>query len=675
MVFRLPSEDLKTPIPLIFNHLYEHKDDLSLKIDRSIYYLDYLSIIIKEYRYRLSYPLVYSYPTPDTQSTTMSPQNIPTLTPDNQKLVLDYVDNPPHLGSTHRIYDYYASIRKQELPKEIVIDPTIRKLSQPILRYLSNQRLDAKFGDDLERTCYLDPKQIISFDTKANHLTGPIQSRPIPEEEQQLKLFTEKAASFKHGTVLTRSTEQFRSHWQRRFGRFFVGLDWSHLVVAGGSVLRALLNQEWHKYIPAYDRSDIDFFVYGLQDSPNIFEEQSRFFDIVKHLMETYARNIDEQPFVYVTKEAVTFVPRHSPGAPKVQLILRSNSCIGQVIHNFDVDCCGVAFDGQELWMTRRARVAIQTQRNCYDPSHFSKSYVYRLMKYSRRGFSVVVPCLPEILDLESLDIERCSKSGSFLGQLLWLSHRNSRFLAKVAKVAEKAEKRRTAELQHRLRKSLPTPPDSSVQIDSDEDSDDDPLIDTSDYDGLSEYDGDQDLISQVYRQLEKKSSLQEAYSWLIPYKDRFLNKLEPLKTGHILFTNLSRDNGHLFDFSQLNGLMFSTPISETSLVDMMKRSHAGKINNCSFICRARTSTITYQQRLDQVDKAYQPIRTSYLLYSHTSKVEVVEIPKIPKIASLPSVPKPVESTEQMNNDRIQAILRVTEQLTLLLEEMLKTQK
>ena len=82
----------------------------------------------------------------------------------------------------------------------------------------------------------------------------------------------------------------------------------------------------------------------------------------------------------------------------KFQFILRLYKSPSEIVHGFDVDCCGILYDGHCLWATKRALYAIQNKVNWFDPSRSSPSYAYRLSKYSIRGFKISLPHFDESL-------------------------------------------------------------------------------------------------------------------------------------------------------------------------------------------------------------------------------------------------------------------------------------
>lgn len=60
-----------------------------------------------------------------------------------------------------------------------------------------------------------------------------------------------------------------------------------------------------------------------------------------------------------------------------VQIILRLYKAPTEIVHGFDLDCCGILWDGEKLWATKRAIWAYKN--NWFDPERASPSYAYRL--------------------------------------------------------------------------------------------------------------------------------------------------------------------------------------------------------------------------------------------------------------------------------------------------------
>lgn len=76
----------------------------------------------------------------------------------------------------------------------------------------------------------------------------------------------------------------------------------------------------------------------------------------------------------------------------KFQFIRRLYTCPSEIVHGFDLDCCGILYDGKKLWATRRTLYSFENMINWFDPQRVSPSYGYRLAKYSLRGFEIGLP-------------------------------------------------------------------------------------------------------------------------------------------------------------------------------------------------------------------------------------------------------------------------------------------
>lgn len=83
----------------------------------------------------------------------------------------------------------------------------------------------------------------------------------------------------------------------------------------------------------------------------------------------------------------------------KMSYILRLYKAPTEVVHGFDVDCCGILYDPEtnSIWATRRAYHAIQKKVNIFNPERASPSYASRLIKYLRRGsYRIHLPLLTQ---------------------------------------------------------------------------------------------------------------------------------------------------------------------------------------------------------------------------------------------------------------------------------------
>ncbi len=87
----------------------------------------------------------------------------------------------------------------------------------------------------------------------------------------------------------------------------------------------------------------------------------------------------------------------------KGQIILRLYKAPTEIVHGFDLDCCGFLLsydDGTpRLWATKRALWAAENGINWFDPDRMSPSYAYRMAKYMIRGFRPMLPLLHDLME------------------------------------------------------------------------------------------------------------------------------------------------------------------------------------------------------------------------------------------------------------------------------------
>jgi len=71
------------------------------------------------------------------------------------------------------------------------------------------------------------------------------------------------------------------------------------------------------------------------------------------------------------------------------QCITRLYKAPTEILHGFDLDCCGILWDGKDLWATERAMYSMANKINWVDPERASPSYAHRLGKYMTRGYEI----------------------------------------------------------------------------------------------------------------------------------------------------------------------------------------------------------------------------------------------------------------------------------------------
>ena len=250
-----------------------------------------------------------------------------------------------------------------------------------------------------------------------------------------------------HATVP--DLEAFKENLNYVTGGLLRSLDWNNLMLAGGSVLAAImpvppayagtpggltrwfrrnsLNGEdpvgykrrrqvrtvrtFGKLRPSTtgnhfgESCDLDLFVYGL----TTIEATCKVEQVMRSIREDAANkepgtdnpyledDSNDQMLAIRTPNCVSFVVgggNTDDLMPHVQIILRIYRTPAEILLGFDVDACCCGFDGDKVWLHQRAVRAIERGENMVDASRQSASYVSRLRKYATRGFAVAVPGL-----------------------------------------------------------------------------------------------------------------------------------------------------------------------------------------------------------------------------------------------------------------------------------------
>ncbi len=171
------------------------------------------------------------------------------------------------------------------------------------------------------------------------------------------------------------------------------------IILAGGALVTLLYGDN---RMPA----DLDLFI--------TTKDEDRANANIKHIIGNYAilhrsgfrlgmsEPKDPQKIVR-TENAITI----GTAKPKYQVILRTYTCPSEVVHGFDLDACGIFYDGDRVWATQRAAYSLQHHINFFDFDRMSPTYGYRLAKYASRGFQVWLPKFnPDLVrwnDLEKL--------------------------------------------------------------------------------------------------------------------------------------------------------------------------------------------------------------------------------------------------------------------------------
>ncbi|KAF7964563.1 hypothetical protein HWV62_5684 [Athelia sp. TMB] len=224
--------------------------------------------------------------------------------------------------------------------------------------------------------------------------------------------------------------------FQRNWALFTEGmgmleLNWSNVIAAGGSVLSCLSplpNRmepseaaiKHHYRSQAYATSDIDLFLWGL--SPE--EAEAKIIAIYAGIRRSAPSDVD---MVCVRNKHTVSIYSQYPRRV-IQIVLRLYQSPAEVLAGFDIDASCCAYDGDRVWASPRAVIALMRQCNTVDMTRRSPSYEFRLAKYSRRGFEVYVPSLRRS-DIDLRIYGRSVSSVAGLARLLILESFENPFL------------------------------------------------------------------------------------------------------------------------------------------------------------------------------------------------------------------------------------------------------
>lgn len=173
----------------------------------------------------------------------------------------------------------------------------------------------------------------------------------------------------------------------------------SNILVAGGSVLAALLGTEFDDY---------DMFFYGLDESEAV--------EIIKDFICDLSVDQGLEKKVRRTKNTVSLIVgeyetnqwgwKKTISEEEFQFILRLYRTPSEILHGFDVDSSCIGWDGENLWATERFLYSMYKGYNTVNFDLMSPSYEFRLIKYGYRGIPVNVPGF-SMNDVDSDEVTR----------------------------------------------------------------------------------------------------------------------------------------------------------------------------------------------------------------------------------------------------------------------------
>ncbi|KAJ5982513.1 hypothetical protein N7451_012613 [Penicillium sp. IBT 35674x] len=196
--------------------------------------------------------------------------------------------------------------------------------------------------------------------------------------------------------ALEPSLEIAKTKFARSTEDILKNLDWSNIVVAGGSVSNSL------HYRGSWDLppdADIDIFLYGLQERDLKEKVLAIWNTICQNGAHKWAAQDPsgtlEEPGRELADRTVNVITIFSPHYKRrVQVVLRLYRSISEILVGFDIDGSAVAFNGHQVYASPRAIAAFISGANRIDIDRISPSYVHRLVKYRGRGLEPYFPDL-----------------------------------------------------------------------------------------------------------------------------------------------------------------------------------------------------------------------------------------------------------------------------------------
>jgi len=160
------------------------------------------------------------------------------------------------------------------------------------------------------------------------------------------------------------------------------------------------------------DHRDIDFFTTNTKNLLNLVRSGIRYYS------GSYLRDncIEVGIHVHQSSDNDDVNTYSSTGTGSMQFILRKYQTPSEIVHGFDLDCCGYVYDmkNNKLYRTQRAKYSTMNKKNYFDPDRSSPSYSVRLSKYNLRGFDIWIPYLDRILFNDDLYNDYCLKIVEF---------------------------------------------------------------------------------------------------------------------------------------------------------------------------------------------------------------------------------------------------------------------
>lgn len=231
----------------------------------------------------------------------------------------------------------------------------------------SRRKMDVEHdvGNDIKNDEIVDEHKIIQEDKLMRYVGIPGYTGLVKYNGLDVKKYTGNSLCLKYDDDRYKllSNEKIMEN----IHQYMHGLkNYDNILIAGGFISNIIINNRF-----GLENNDIDIFIYGL--TPEQAEEK------VEELVEHFQNGL------IIRNENMIMCGRF-------QIILRCYTSISEILHGFDLGSSAVGFDGKNIWMTKLAQYCYKHGVNIVDLSRRSTTYEYRLIKYFRRGFDIVIP-------------------------------------------------------------------------------------------------------------------------------------------------------------------------------------------------------------------------------------------------------------------------------------------
>ena len=270
------------------------------------------------------------------------------------------------------------------------------------------------------------PRCLVTLEELCNILHGTHQdvSTMTFARKQPPKGGLEVLDTLRPSNITLHSTkENFASTFERVTRGILRGLNWDNVILAGGMALTTLLHTDMsHDDDQAIKDPDLDMYIYGLgPDSANLKAQE---------IHDTWVRNLPpDAGNRIIVKNAKTINLITNYPNRRIQIVLKLLPSPTDILLDFDLDACAIAFDGREVFMLPRCARAIETGYSVFTMDlvwghHLrdrSASQESRIFKYAFRGFGIrFLPSYARALEDDKLesDILNVSQSETDEGSL-----------------------------------------------------------------------------------------------------------------------------------------------------------------------------------------------------------------------------------------------------------------